>query len=220
MSLPTNLPQAVLQTILTRLAALFLAGANGDTAAARQAAAQMLAAYHPQTEDELFQAAGIVCFGFQSLEALSQAATPDMPLTRILRLRGSAVTLSRESDKARRRLDQLQKLRRQGAAAEAQPEPALPAPTALPEPALPKPKASAEAKIERAVDLIHDTAQVAEAAQASGLTWNQSHEKRQQDQRIAASLKRAEARVAAYAAATTPGAQPGHQNPIPAFPAA
>jgi hypothetical protein len=36
-------------------------------------------------------------------------------MTRILRLRGSAVSLSRESHKAERRLDQLQKARQDGA---------------------------------------------------------------------------------------------------------
>ncbi|WP_428538908.1 hypothetical protein [Rhodopila sp.] len=203
--LHTNLPQAVLETILTRLAALFLAGAGGDPTAARHAAAQMLAAYHPETEDELYLAASVVSFGFQSLEALSQAATPDMPLTRILRLRGGAVTLSRESDKARKRLDQLRNARQQAVPAEPRPEPTQPE-LAPPEPAQPEPK------VAKALDLIQDTAQIAEAAKTSGLTWAQSHEKRQQDERIAASLKRAEARIAAQANATTLG----HHSPVPA----
>ena len=182
MSLANALPGAILETILTRLAALFLTGAAGDMTAARQAAAQMLAAYHPQTEDELRVAANTIAFSFQALEALGQAATPDMPLTKILRLRGSAVSLSRESYKAQRRLDQLQNARREGIPAETQPEPAQPEP-----------------KIERAIDLIEDTRTIAVAAKAQGLTWTQAYEQRQRDQRIAASLKRAEARVAAQA---------------------
>ena len=99
MSIAKTLPAAVLETILTRLAALFLTGAAGDMTAARQAATQMLAAYHPQTEDELRLAANTIGFSFHALEALGQAATPDMPLAKILRLRGSAVSLSRESPK-------------------------------------------------------------------------------------------------------------------------
>ena len=182
MSLAKTLPAAVLETILTRLAALFLTGAAGDITAARQAAAQMLAAYHPETEDELRLAANVIGFSFQALEALGQAATPDMPLTRILRLRGSAVSLSRESHKAQRRLDQLQKARREGIPAETQPEPAQPEP-----------------KIEKALGLIEDTRTVTVAAKAQGLTWTQAYEQRQRDLRIAASLKRAEARVAAQA---------------------
>jgi hypothetical protein len=197
MSLANALPGAVLETILTRLAALFLTGAAGDMTAARQAAAQMLAAYHPQTEDEIRVAANTIAFSFQALEALGQAATPDMPLTKILRLRGGAVSLSRESFKAQRRLDQLQRARREGIPAqpdETQPEPAQPEP-----------------KIERAIDLIEDTRAIAVAAKAQGLTWTQSYEQRQRDQRIAAGLKRAEARVAAQANAAALTALSDHR---------
>ena len=125
MFITTTLPAAILETVLTRLATLFLTGAGGDAVAARQAGFQMLGAYHPETEDELRLAANIVCFSFQALEALSQAAAPELPLTRIISLRGGAVSLSRESAKAERRLVQLQKARQQGIQAqpaEIQPE--------------------------------------------------------------------------------------------------
>ncbi len=182
MSLAKTLPAAVLETILTHLAGLFLTGAAGDMTAAREAAAQTLSAYRPETEDELRLAANVISFSFQALEALSQAASPDMPLTRTLRLRGSAVSLSRESHKAQRRLDKLQTARRAGIPAEAQPEPAQPEP-----------------KIEKALDLIKDTRTVAVAAKAQGLTWTQAYKQRQRDLRIAANLRRAEARVSAQA---------------------
>jgi hypothetical protein len=191
MPLATVLPAAILETILTRLAALFLTGAGGDLTTARQAAAQMLGAYRPGTEDEVRIAANIIGFSFHAIEALSQAAAPDLSITRILRLRGSAVSLSRESQKAERRLDQLQNARRQGI-------PAQPAETAQPEP-----------KIEEALDLIEDTNKITMAAKAGGLTWTQAYEQRQREARIAASLKRAEARVAAQAVIPTSGATPG-----------
>ena len=143
-----TLPAAVLDTILARLALLFLAGAGGDIAAARLAALQMLTRYHPETEDEFRLAAQIVTFSFHALEALSQAATPDMPLTRILRLRSSAVSLSRESHKAERRLDQLKKARRDGIPSQ---------PTAT------EPHTSS-ATVEKALELIADTRAVADAA--------------------------------------------------------
>jgi hypothetical protein len=174
MSLPATLPPAILETILTGLATLFLAGAGGDLAAARHAASHMLAAYRAETEDEARLAANIVSFSFQALAALAQAAAPDIPITRILRLRSGAVSLSREAHKAERRLTQLQKTR-----AQAQPEP-----------------------------IIEKT--VAAAAKANGLTWIQAHEQRQRDLRIAASLKRAEVRIAAQTNAATP-AVPDHQ---------
>jgi hypothetical protein len=95
MSLPTTLPAAIVETILARLAILFLAGAHGDEAAARHAASEILASHHPETTAEHRLAANSISFGFHALEALSQAANPDMSMKKILRLRGSAVCLSR-----------------------------------------------------------------------------------------------------------------------------
>jgi hypothetical protein len=191
--LAKTLPAAILQTILARLAPLFLTGAAGDMNAAREAASQMLAAYDPWTEEELHLAANIVGFSFQALEALAQAATPDMPLTRTLRLRSGAVSLSRESHKAQRRLDKLKAARRAGIQAEAQPEPTQPAP-----------------RIEKALDLIDNTRTVAAAAKTQGLTWTQAYEQRQRDNRLAASRKRAEARIAAQAKAAVTSASAPH----------
>jgi len=184
MPLPTTIPAAIIETILTRLAALFVTGAAGDMTAARDAASQMLAAYHPETLAELTLAASIISFTFQALEALSQAADPDKSLTRIIRLRGSAVTLSRESTKAATQLAQLQKSRHQPSPAqpEIQPEPAQPAPEA-------------------------ETAVVAVAVPRT-----QSEEDHQRDLRIAASVKRAEAR---FGAQPNPAAQPNIPNHQP-----
>jgi hypothetical protein len=197
MSPSNTLPAAILGTVLTRLATLFLTGAGGDTAAARHAASQMLAAYHPETADELRVAANIISFSFQALEALAQAATPDMPLTRTLRLRSGAVSLSREAARAERRLGQLQNARQQptqAQQAEIRPQPA-----------------HLEPKIDKAIALIQDTGDIAAAAKTSNLTWTQAYEQRQRDARIAASLKRAELRIAAQAKAVIPQ-PPDHQT--------
>jgi hypothetical protein len=105
--------QAILDTVLERLACLFLAAA-GDPATARQAATQMLAAYKPETPDELSLASEVIIFGFHALEALSYVSNTELSMNRTLRLRGSAVSLSREQHKAHRRLDQLQRARRAG----------------------------------------------------------------------------------------------------------
>jgi hypothetical protein len=176
-AIPTTLPAAVLDTILTRLALLFLAGARGDVAAARIAALQMLTVYYPETENEFRLAAQIVSFSFHALEALSQAATADMPLTRILRLRSSAVSLSRESHKAERRLDQLQKARRSGAPSQ---------PTATD-------ASHSGATIEKALELIANTREVTEAARNAGQTWTQAYEQRLRAKRMTANLKKNEA---------------------------
>ena len=210
MSLAAVVPAAVLETILSHLAALFLTGAAGDTAAARDAASLMLDAYRPETENELRLAAKIVGFSFQAIQALGQAATPDVPLTRVFRLRSGAVSLSRASEKAERRLEQLQKARRQGVLVqpvETRPEPVQAEPVQA-EPVQAEP-VQAEPAIEKAIDLIEDTSKVAALAKSSGLTWTRGYDKRQQDLRIAASLQRAEARIAALANATATIQPPG-----------
>jgi hypothetical protein len=114
MSCAAAITPAILDTILARLALLFLTGADGDLPTARHAASRMLAAYHAETPDELRLAAEVISFGLHALEALGQAASEDLALNRIIRPCGSAVSLSRESHKAQRKLDQLQRDRRAG----------------------------------------------------------------------------------------------------------
>src|SRR6201995_3224463 len=104
---------AVMATIIARLAPIFLVAANGNEQAARDAALAALQAYQPETEVELIAAAEIVGFSFHALGALARAVDPELSINQIIRLRGSAVSLSREAHKARRKLDNLQKLRRQ-----------------------------------------------------------------------------------------------------------
>src|ERR1700757_547068 len=108
------------------IALLLLEGAGGDMDNARHAAAATLSAYDPQTEAELRLAARIISFSLQAGEALAQAADPDMPLTRVLRLRTGAVSLSREATKAERHLEQLREARTQGVTEEAEPLPESP----------------------------------------------------------------------------------------------
>ncbi len=182
---PTKaLPAAVLETVLPGLAALFLTGTDGDIAAARHAACQMLADYHPETENELRLAANIIAFSFHALEALGQASAPGVSLTRVLRLRGSAVSLSRESAKAERRLGQLQKARQQ-------PIPQARVPDTPPDPV------QAAPKIGKHRDLTQDTASVVMAGKANQLALARAEEDRQRDRRIAAGLERLAARATA-----------------------
>src|SRR5476649_2930005 len=129
MSLPATIAPAILDTVVGRLAVLFLTGAAGDMTAAREAARQMLAAHNAETLGELTLAAEVISLQLHTLEALSYAADPQLSLNNILRLRGSAVSLSRESHKAQRKLDQLQAARRAGTTAPTTevPTPTLPA---------------------------------------------------------------------------------------------
>jgi hypothetical protein len=127
MSIPTTITPAIVDTILEHLAPHFLLGAGNDLLTARQAASQMLAAYAVETDEELRLAAEVVSFGFHALEALSEAAAADLSLNKKLRLRGSAVSLSREAHKSQRKLDQLQRARLTASRQpEAQPPPLQP----------------------------------------------------------------------------------------------
>jgi hypothetical protein len=178
----STIAQAILDTIIGRLALLFLAGAAGDMTAAREAARQMLAAHGPETPNELTLAAEIVSLQLHTLEALSYAADPDLPLNKIVRLRGSAVSLSRESHKAQRKLDQLQSARRAGLA--------VPSESPQPQPASPPRIDNALGIIEAARDAI------ATAKKTGGHNWSQSLQKRMTAQRMAEKMKKKQAEYA------------------------
>jgi hypothetical protein len=122
---PSAITPAILDTVLGHLAPHFMASTGNDLPKARHAASRLLAAYNAETEDEISLAAEIISFSFNALEALSEAADPELSLTRKLRLRGNAVSLSRESHKSQRKLDQLQRTRRLESAAAAQHQPAV-----------------------------------------------------------------------------------------------
>ncbi len=167
-----DLPEALLQTILHQVAVLLLSGARGDMDAARHAAAATLSTYDPQTEPELRLAARVISFSLQAGEALAQAADPDMPLTRVIRLRSGAVSLSREADKAERRLERLREVRFQAMEEAA---------TAVPE---------SEWEEEAPVDAplaspSEDSRKVAAYAEANGLSWSDALKQRRREQRLA-----------------------------------
>jgi hypothetical protein len=192
MSFPANIAPATLVTVIGGLARLFLTGAGGDMIAAHHAASQMLAAYNAETPDELGLAAEIVSLQLHTLKALSDSSDPDLSLNKILRLRGGAVGLSRESHKARRKLDQLQSARRAGTIA----QPAeVACEAAQPEPAPAKPKIDdALALIEAAQEAIQT------ARKTGGKTWSQSFQKRETAKRIAETLRKNQAKHAAMTA--------------------
>jgi hypothetical protein len=181
MSLPAAITPAILDTILGHLAPHFLSSTNGDLPAARHAASHVLVAYNVETEEELRLAAEIVSFGFHALEALGEAAAPDLPMNKALRLRGSAVSLSREAHKAQRKLDQLQRAR-------------LTAPSIPEAPAQPPDKPGTE----QAIGLIEFAREALEASAKPGgvTTWTLSRQQRRAAERIAENLKRNKAEQA------------------------
>jgi len=185
MSLLATLPKIILDTVIGRLIPLFLAAAGGDAAAARDAAIQMLAAYDVETPEELTLAAEIIGLQFQALESLADAAGPDRSLNQTLRLRGSAVSLSRESHKAQRKLDQVQRARR-----------TVPQPAASPaEPPAAQPASGAPEK--EALDLVAAAQEAIRIAQKTGgRNWAQNLQKRMMTAQIAENAKQQQAKYA------------------------
>jgi hypothetical protein len=198
MSLPANIAPALLDTVLGRLALLFLSAAAGDPAAARHAASCMLGAYNVETEEELRLAADTVSFSFYALEALSQAADPELSLNQVLRLRGSAVSLSRESHKSKRELNRLQHERRTGV-------PAQPAEVQAETPTQQSAVAPTRPQIDKAIGLIEFAREAIESATKNGgQSWTQSLHQRQTAKRIADKLIKKQAEQARRSARSNP----------------
>jgi hypothetical protein len=167
----------------------------------------MLAAHDLETEEELRLTGEIISFGFHALEALSQATEPDLSLNQVLRLRGSAVSLSRESHKSQRKLDQLQRVRRTGIPAQpAEAQPAATDPEILPTPTRPQ--------IDEAIGLIEFAREAIESANKNGgKTWTQLLNQRHTAKRIADKLKKKQAQHTRHAARShTPPAQRADQS--------
>jgi tRNA U34 5-methylaminomethyl-2-thiouridine-forming methyltransferase MnmC len=174
---PTTVLPVIQDTILARLTPLFLAGADNDMAAARQAAIHMLASYNPQTENELRLAASVISFSLHALEALSQAATPDMPMNKILRLRSGAVSLNRASDNAERRLEQLRKARQDST----EPQSIEAEPIAPPQ-------------AEKAIALVEATRpQIQALTKNSPPVWSKAYQQQQAARRITENLRQNQA---------------------------
>jgi hypothetical protein len=114
----TILDPVIVDTVLGRLALLFLRPTDNDILAARTSAGRMVAAYKPATEEEFSLAADVVGFRFHALNALSQASASDLSLNKQMRLRGNAASLNREAHRSQRKLDQVQRDRCASAARE------------------------------------------------------------------------------------------------------
>lgn len=140
----------------------------------------MLVAYRVETDEELGLAAEVISFGCHALQALSQAMEPDLSLNKIIRLRGSAVSLSREAHRNQRKLDQLQRDRL--AAADAPP---LEATTQ-------QPAATPNASPTNADTPAPQAAQP-QAVQAR--TWTQAYHDRQRDKRLAEAARKKQAHL-------------------------
>jgi hypothetical protein len=94
------------EQVAAALVPFFMTGADGDTAAAQEAAAATLDDYAPKTPKELQLAAQIVAFSFATLACLGAAAmvrTQDLDV--MLDLQDSALAMNALSDKSTKALE-------------------------------------------------------------------------------------------------------------------
>jgi hypothetical protein len=134
--------EIVREQVLCSLTPFFLGGAAGDATAARAAALYMLDGYSTETTEELQIAAQIIACGLAALDSLRRSmADRDLPVTKQLRLRGSANAMNRAVQQGRKALE----LRRK---ARATPQ------TAVPARGQPVTPVNTQAAIRRAVDAV------------------------------------------------------------------
>jgi hypothetical protein len=184
----TPITPIIIDTVLGHLAIHFMSAADNDLPAARHAASRILACHAVETEEELQLAADIISFGFHVLEALSEAADRDLSVDTRIRLRASAVSLSRESHRARRKLDQLQRARLTPAAQPTE----QPAPQNQPLNAETKPDAEPPAGL---MELAREAIQAC-TKKGRVQTWTQTRQQRRQAQRAAENIRRTNAEQA------------------------
>jgi hypothetical protein len=101
---PTSATEVFTNLIVTVLAPMFLAAADGDIVLARAAAIETVNGYQAQTRPDLLAVAQIIAFGLAALGSLSLAMAGDIPLAMTLRLRSNAISSSRAGEKCRRSL--------------------------------------------------------------------------------------------------------------------
>lgn len=100
----------LIRQALFTLEPFFMDGAQGDAAAARAAAKEILTAYKIRSPLELQLATECIVLAYAAMDTLRQSkAEPDMPATQRLRLRSNGVSLNRASHRNRRTLEILQK---------------------------------------------------------------------------------------------------------------
>jgi hypothetical protein len=109
MSPLSNFSQHVINLVLTLLIPVILPLTGNDIEAAETLALDMLAEYEPRTIKELRAAAKVIGLSLASLQALSEAAEPNLPPARLIALRRWACTLSRSELQAHRNLEDLKR---------------------------------------------------------------------------------------------------------------
>jgi hypothetical protein len=98
---PTDI---LLNVLVTLLAPMFLAAAEGDLVFARIAALETITEYRAHSQASLLRVAKIIAFGIATLGSLSLSMQDDLPIPLVLRLRGNANALDRSAERNERAL--------------------------------------------------------------------------------------------------------------------
>jgi hypothetical protein len=99
-------PEVFMQLIAASLTPIFSTATDGDPVRAEAAAIETINAYVPSHPVDLLPIAQIIAFGLAALRSLSLSMAENIPIPLMLRLRGSAASLSRGAEQCRRALSE------------------------------------------------------------------------------------------------------------------
>jgi hypothetical protein len=99
-------PDVFMQLIAAALTPIFSTATDSDQCRAQAAAIQTINAYGPNHPVDLLPIAQIIAFGLAALRSISLSMAENIPIPLVLRLRGSAASLSRGAEQCRRALSE------------------------------------------------------------------------------------------------------------------
>jgi hypothetical protein len=108
-----HLPATLVRLLLIPLARFLLPTSDNDLNTAKANAQALIEDFDPRSTIEFRLAIRITLFSLEAASATAQASDPDRSVNQAIQLRKGAIALTREADKAERRLEQLRATRKQ-----------------------------------------------------------------------------------------------------------
>src|SRR3954453_4357934 len=107
MPFPATIPAAIADLVVGFLLPLSIGACGGDAQGAKATALRLLTEHHPRTGNELLLAGSAIGHRLRGLAMLARSAEPDLPPDAVDQAMKWACSLSRTSQQAQRRLDEL-----------------------------------------------------------------------------------------------------------------
>jgi hypothetical protein len=170
-----DLPDSLIETLILPLTALLLAASGNDNATAKANALKLIEVHDPTTVIELRLAVRIELFNIRANQTASEAGTRDLSPEIATRVTAGAISLTREADKAERRLEKLKTARPQ---AQEEPRTQSFSPASDPDPERESPLRDPQAVAE-------EIKQITVHAQANGLPFAKAYKQRKLEKRLA-----------------------------------